>query len=252
MRKNMAKEKLKSGETIIGTFCELDAPALVEVVGHLGFDFVVIDAEHGPMDVTACGSLVMAADNVGLTPIVRVAMNVQQNILRYLDVGALGVQMPMINTKEDAEAVVRSVKYPPVGRRGLAPVRAADYGLTTSLSDYVRMANEETMIITHVETLDAVENLPDMLAVSEIDVVFIGPTDLSSSMGYPGEFKHPEVQSMIEKLGRQIQDRGKAAGVYAGNAEDARRYKQWGFRYITTGVMKLLAQGGQGYLEMAR
>ncbi|MBI4300156.1 MAG: hypothetical protein HY677_03395 [Chloroflexi bacterium] len=252
MRKNVTKAKIKAGETVYGVFCNLYSPAAVEVLGVLGFDFVIIDAEHGPMDVRACEEMIRAADATGVTPIVRVAVSLQQNILRHLDIGALGVQMPMINTKAEAEAVVASVKYPPVGKRGLAAVRANDYGFSGSLGDYVKMANQETLVITHVETMEAVANLPAMLEVEEIDVIFIGPTDLSSSMGYPGQRQHPDVLAMIERLGKQIRAGGKAAGTIASDPMGIAWAKEKGFQYLATGITTLLGQAGRDYLKASR
>ncbi|HEY81798.1 MAG TPA: hypothetical protein G4O01_00725 [Dehalococcoidia bacterium] len=252
MRKNLTKEKIQRGEIACGVFVPLYSPTIVEILGHIGFDFVIFDAEHGPMGVESCEHMVRAADTVNITPIIRVAMNLQQNILRYLDIGALGVQMPMINSKEDAENVVRSVKYPPEGRRGLAGVRAANYGLTGPLSDYVKEANRETMVIVHVETMQAVENLKETLTVPGIDVIFIGPTDLSSAMGYPGQVKHPEVQGMIERLIKQIRAAGKVAGTIAYDLDTLRRCKELGFRYIVYGVGPMIVKSGREYLQVAR
>jgi len=252
MRKNLTKEKIQRGEIACGVFVPLWSPTIIEIIGHIGFDFVILDAEHGPMGVESCEHMVRAADTVNITPIIRVAMNIQQNILRYLDIGALGVQMPMINSKEDAENVVRAVKYPPEGRRGLAGVRAANYGLTGSLGDYVKEANRETMVIVHVETMQAVENLKETLTVPGIDVIFIGPTDLSSAMGYPGQIKHPEVQQLIDKLVKQIRAAGKAAGTIAYDLDTLRRCKEQGFQYIAYGVGPMLVKSGREYLQVAR
>ncbi len=130
MRKNQAKEKILNGGIAYGVFCPFYSPTIVELVGHLGFDFVLIDAEHGPAGVESCDHMVRAAETVGLPAYIRVAMNIKQNILRYLDTGALGVQIPMINNGVEVKSVVDAVKYQPQGRRGLAGVRAADYGLT--------------------------------------------------------------------------------------------------------------------------
>jgi len=148
--------------------------------------------------------------------------------------------------------VVRSVKYPPEGRRGLAGVRAANYGLTGPLSDYVKEANRETMVIVHVETMQAVENLKETLTVPGIDVVFIGPTDLSSAMGYPGQVKHPEVQGMIERLVKQIRAAGKTAGTIAYDLDTLRRCKELGFQYIVYGVGPMIVKSGREYLQVAR
>jgi 4-hydroxy-2-oxoheptanedioate aldolase len=208
LRKNLTKTLIKEGKTAYGVFIPMNCPTLVEIIGHLKFDFVLIDAEHSPMDIESCEHMVRAADSVNITPIIRVAMNIRQNILRYLDTGALGVQMPMINSKADAEYAVDSVKYPPEGKRGLAGVRASSYSLAGPLSDYVKEANQETMTIVQVETMEAVDNLKGIVS-APADVVFIGPTDLSSAMGFPGQVNHPEVQKMIARLVKDIRRQGK-------------------------------------------
>jgi len=252
MRKNLTKEKIKAGETAYGVFINLGCPSIVEIIGLIGFDFALIDAEHGPMDLETCERMVKAADNVNITPLVRIAMNIQQNILRYLDIGALGVQLPLLNTKADAENVVRSVKYRPEGRRGLAGVRANSWGLTGSLGDYVQEANRETMVITQIETMEAVENLEEILTVPGIDVVFIGPTDLSSAMGYPGQAKHPEVQKMIDDLVKKIHAAGKAIGTIAYDLDTLRKRKEQGFQFIVYNAVPMIVKSGREYLQVAR
>ena len=252
MRKNLTKEKIKAGETAYGVFVNVGCPALVEIIGLIDFDFALIDAEHGPMDIETCEHMVRAADSVNVTPIVRVGMNIQQNILRHLDIGALGVLIPMLNNKADFESVVRSVKYRPEGRRGLAGVRTNNWGITGPLSDYVQEANRETMILTQVETMEAVENLNDMLTIPEIDVIFIGPTDLSSAMGYPGQVKRPEVQQMIDKLVEEIHAAGKATGTVAYDLDTLRKRKEQGFQFIVYNVVPMIVKSGREYLQVAR
>ena len=252
MRKNLTKEKIKEGKKAYGVFVSMWCPAIVEIIGHIGFDFVILDAEHSPMSAESCQHMVRAADCVNITPIIRVGMNIRQNILRYLDIGALGVLMPQINSKAEVETVIESVKYPPEGRRGLAGVRAANYGLTGSLGDYVKEANRETMVIVQVETMQAVGNLKEILAVPGTDVIFIGPTDLSSAMGYPGQANHPEVQKMIDYLVDEIRTAGKAAGTVAYDLDTLRRCKERGFQYIAYNVGPMLAKSGREYLEAAR
>ena len=252
MRKNLVKEKIKAGQPAFGAFLNFNAPAAVEIMGYCGVDFVIMDCEHGSMSPAQAEEMIRAADVVGITPITRIAENIQQNILRYLDAGALGVQMPMINTKADAEAVVRSVKYWPLGKRGLAGTRAAAFGLVAPLSEYVKQSNDETLIITHVETMDAVQNLDQMLQVPEIDVVFIGPTDLSQAMGYPGKPNEPEVQAMIDRLIKQIQESGKAVGTIVSSGEQAKKLVDRGILYLANTGVTLLATATRQYMKAAR
>ena len=252
MRKNLTKRKIDAGETAYGVFVNVGCPSIVEIMGLIGFDFVLLDTEHGPMDLETCENMIRAADNVNVTPIIRIAMNIQQNILRHFDIGALGVLMPMLRTMEDAENVVRSVKYHPEGRRGLAGVRANYWGLTGPLGDYVQEANRETLILTQIETLEAVEKLDEILTVPSIDVIFIGPNDLSVAMGYPGQTNHPEVQTMIEKLVKKIHAAGKASGTVAYDIETLKKCQERGFRFITYNIVPMLVKSGREYLQAAR
>ncbi len=252
LRKNLTKEKIKEGKTVYGVFVPMWSPSIVEIIGHIGFDFVIIDAEHSAMAPESCEHMVRAADCVNITPIIRIAMNFRQNILRYLDTGALGVQMPQINNRAEVEAAVESVKYPPEGKRGLAAVRANNYAVTGPLGDYVKEANRETMIVVQVETLPAVENLKEILAVPTVDVIFIGPTDLSSVMGYPGQTNHPDVQKMITYLVGEIRAAGKAAGTTAYDLDTLKKCKERGFQYICYSVGPMLVKSGRQYLEVAR
>jgi 4-hydroxy-2-oxoheptanedioate aldolase len=252
MRPNSTKQKVLVGKTAYGVFLPLNSPTIVEMLGYLGFDFVILDAEHSPIDLESCDHMVRAAECANITSIVRIAMNIRQNILRYLDMGALGVQIPMVNTKVEAEAVVESVKYPPVGKRGLASIRAAGYALTRPLGEYVKEANQETMVVVQVETVQAAENIKEILSVPNIDVIFIGPTDLSSAMGYPGQPSHPEVQKMIMSLVNQIRAAGKAAGTTAYDLDALRKCKERGFQYICYGVGPMLLRASREYLQVAK
>lgn len=252
MRKNLTKEKIKKGKAVYGVFVPMWCPTIVEIIGHIGFDFVLLDAEHSPMEAESCEHMVRAADYANITPIIRIAMNIRQNILRYLDIGALGVLMPQINSRAEVETVIESVKYPPEGRRGLASVRAANYGITGSLGDYVKEANRETMVIVQIETMQAVANLKEMLTVPGTDMFFIGPSDLSSAMGYPGQVNHPEVQKMIVHLVKEIHTAGKAAGTVAYDLDTLRKCKERGFQLITYSIGPMLVKSGREYLETAR
>ncbi|TES88677.1 MAG: 2-dehydro-3-deoxyglucarate aldolase [Dehalococcoidia bacterium] len=204
------------------------------------------------MGLESCEQMIRAADAVNITPLVRIAMNIQQNILRFLDMGALGVQLPLLNTKADVENVVRSVKYRPEGRRGLAGVRANSWGLAGPLGEYVQEANRETLVIVQIETLDAVENLKEILTVPNIDVVFIGPNDLSQAMGYPGQMKHPEVQKLIDRLVQEIHAAGKATGTVAYDADTLKLRKEQGFKFIVYNVVAMIVKSGREYLQLAR
>ena len=160
-------------------------------------------------------NMVRAAEVSGTAPFARIGLGVHQNILRFLDAGVIGAQIPLVNTGEQARAVVEAVKYPPIGKRGLAGVRAGSFGILESMGDYVASANRETLVTVQVETTEALDNLDDILAVDGVDVVFLGPSDLSSSMGYTGQPTHPDVITAIAGAGKRIAAAGKYAGTIA-------------------------------------
>ena len=248
MRKNLTKTKLLEGETIYGVFCNVPTQMTVEIMGLIGFDFVIIDAEHTPISMETCLNMVSGADCVGVTPIIRIDTNIKQHILRFLDIGAQGVILPMINTKADAEAVVQAVKYPPIGSRGLAGVRAADYGLKSPLSEFVVASNKETLVITQIENSEAVNNIDEMLAVDGIDVFFVGPFDLSSSLGYPGQLDHPEVQDTIKQAVNKIKAAKKIPGTLALDPASAQRAKDQGFRLLACASSVFMVKAAKEYL----
>jgi 4-hydroxy-2-oxoheptanedioate aldolase len=252
LRKNTLKEKLKAGTPCLGAFINFPSPQAVEICGLCGLDFVIVDDEHGPMSIESTESMVRAAQLTGMTPIVRVAQNLPQVILRYLDIGSGGVQLPMINTAQDAEAAVMAVKFYPEGRRGLAGTRAASYGVGPALADYVLEANRETMLITHVETPQAVDALPQVLKLDAIDVVFIGPTDLSQSMGFPGRPNEPSVQAVIDTCIKEILEGGKAVGTVCRDGEHARQLIDKGVTYLAGNVGGMLGGALKSYVKTAR
>lgn len=252
MKPNRTKARLKAGETVLGCFVRYPDATLIEVLGYQPWDFLVFDGEHGVVEPRDVEQLVRAAELRGVTPIARVPTNQPWIILRNLDTGAQGVHVPWVNTAAEAEAVVRSVKYGPRGIRGLAGVRAADYGQAGSLGDYVKQANEQTLVVVHVETADAVRQLPEMVKIPDIDVIFIGPTDLSHSYGAPGNPQHPDVQAAMKQIADVVLPSDKALGIMVANADGARTWRERGARYITITVENLLTPAVKDYLGKVR
>jgi 4-hydroxy-2-oxoheptanedioate aldolase len=249
MHINKTKAKLKAGETVFGCFVRYPDASLVEVAGYQPWDFLVFDGEHGTLEPHDCEQMVRAAELRGVTPIVRVTTNQQPVILRFMDTGAQGLHVPWINSPADAEAAVRSVKYIPRGQRGLASMRAADFGQTMPLADYVQQANEETLVVLQVETKEAVERLPEIVAVQDVDVIFIGPTDLSTSYGFPGQIQHPVVMEAMQKIVDTVATSNAALGIMVSTAEAARQWRERGARYITTTLESLLVPAMRSYLR---
>ena len=173
MYKNQVKQRLLRDEAVFGLFCNIPSPMVVEVLGYAGFDFVIIDAEHGIADFETVENMIRASEVSSIVPITRIGLNLQQYILRFLDAGSMGVQIPFINTKKEAEKVVTAVKYPPIGNRGLASTRASKFGLDSTLSEYIKLANQETLVVAQIETIEALKNLNDILTVDNIDWIIL-------------------------------------------------------------------------------
>ena len=252
MRKNVMKQKLKDGEPVVGLFNNLQEPSVIEVLGLLGLDFAIMDAEHTTLSPETAENLYRAAELRGLSTVTRIGENSQQVIQKFIDAGSQGVLIPMVNTAEEAQRVVDSVKYPPIGRRGLAGPRAADYGLGEPIADYVRSANEETLVAIQIETLEAVDNFEEIAALDHVDVLFFGPSDLSSVLGYPGQTRHPEVLELIERLGKRTVELGKAAGTIGRDLDDYRYWRERGIQWVASGTSGMLARGVQGFLGEIR
>lgn len=230
--KNKLKADLKAGRPAIGTFVTNPTPDLVEIIALGGFDFIVIDTEHGDLSVETTKGLVRAAEYRGITPIVRVTENTETNILRALDVGAHGVQVPMVNTREDALKAIKGSKYYPKGTRGLALARSADYGNIDAFK-YFEMANRETMVVFHCENIQGYEHLDEILSLEEIDVVFLGPFDMSQSLGIPGQIYDPKVEAIAQGVIDKAREYGKSAGIFVTDAKEANRRIKQGFQYVT-------------------
>ncbi len=249
---NTLKTKLQAGETVYGCFVRYPDAALVELMGYMGWDFLVFDGEHSTMEPRDCEALTRAAELRGVTPIMRVPINAPATILRFMDTGVQGLHVPGIENGAEAEAAVRSVKYHPRGNRGLAGVRAANYGQAGSLGDYVAQANAQTLVVLHIESAQSVAALPDILAVADVDVAFIGPTDLSHSLGLPGQLDHPQVQAVIQRAVELITASPAALGTMVANAAAARQWQARGARYIATGLEGLIGSATRNYLQTVR
>lgn len=241
MRPNEVKRKLREGAPVVGCFVGIPSPEVVEICGYVGFDYVMIDAEHGPMTTESAYHMVLAAEASRTTPFIRVPHNDAPTILRHLDIGAAGVMVPQVNSVDEARAVVEAVKYHPHGRRGLAPTRAADYGLRTTLRDYTVNANDETLVIVQIENIAAVPHVAEISRVPGVDVLFVGPSDLAQSMGYPGQLDHPEVLETIEQICAGCRGSEAVLGTIAGTAEATNRLVERGFRMIGASASGLLA-----------
>lgn len=242
IRENTTKRKLREGKTVFGIFIPFAAPDVVELCGLAGFDFIIIDAEHGPLDVSVCEELVRAAEVVGVTPLVRIPTSEPSAILRLLDMGAQGIMVPHVSSKEAAQRAVDLVKYPPIGTRGMGSMRAAAYGQRVHRREWVRHSNAETLVIAMLEDVEGVENLPEILTVPHIDAFEIGTGDLSLSMGFPGETSRPEVQAAVDRIVSKVLAAGGVLGDTANDPETAKDFMRRGYRVIDCSLASIVTK----------
>lgn len=200
MKNNKTKEKLLRGSVAVGTFLFDPSPKLVELCGIVGLDYVVIDAEGSPVDMVLAETLVRAADDVGITPIIRPPNQDPKMIGLYLDMGYQGVMMPGTDTAGQAHEFVKAAKYPPLGSRGLGAGRAARYGHLDSMADFQTHQNENILLIALVEHEKALAEIEAIVSTPGIHVCAIGSWDLSSSMGFGGDTQHPAVREAVQQI----------------------------------------------------
>lgn len=250
LTENRVKAALRAGRPQLGTFAKLADPAAVEILALCGFDFIIIDREHTQMGDETMVHLVRAAQAHGLVPTVRVRELNAAAILHALDAGALGVQVPQVNSVDQARAVIDAVKYAPQGKRGFAASqRSARYGFCDAAT-YAARSNAETLVTVYCETKEAVEALDGILALPEIDVVFLGPADLSASYGVIGQTKHPLVTNAIESVIAKTRAAGKAVGTVCKDAAEAAALVARGVTYLSLDSDQgLLAQLGARYVR---
>ena len=249
MYKNSLKEKLKNNKRIKGCIIQAALPALVEICGLCKFDFVFIDAEHGPLSTGDCENLVRAAEVSDIIPIIRVPQNIPEVILSYMDIGGMGIIAPDISCKEDAEAAVRAVKYHPYGERGLSATRSSKYGLGEPISEYIVEANNETVVLAVIESQKAIENIAEILSVEGIDGVLIGTSDLSQSLGVAGQTNHAKVLEAFDKalnLGLKI---GKPIGAVVRAGEKPEKYFDMGVNIVLISAYSLFASASKMFIK---
>ncbi len=243
------KEKLRAGQAVFGTMLtECVSPELAPLVAAAGFDFFIIDTEHSPAGLIEVEGLARAARAAGVAPLVRVTENEYFLIARALDCGAAGVVVPRIRSAADVRRVVESVKFAPQGRRG--------FGMRGILTDYQKLsvkeatarANEETIVVVQVENVEAVEDLPNIVAVPGVDATMIGPNDLSISLGIAGEFRHPKFNAALERVAAVCASSPVAAGIHLGELARLAECARIGYRFLIYSsdmalLLKILAEG---------
>lgn len=227
------KDRLKNHETVFGTFYKLNSPIATEMLGWAGFDFIVVDCEHSPIGYESTENIIRTAENVGLSTIVRVPSAAEEHIFHALDSGAVGVQIPNLTSVEQFRESVSACKYFPAGTRGLSRgTRNAMFGLWNEAEKpYVQAANDKSLVVVHIENKEMAERVEEICQIPEIDVVFVGPADMSQSLGIPGKSKDPRVVEIALHVIETAERYGKAGGIAAGK-DNMDMYIRHGARYI--------------------
>jgi 4-hydroxy-2-oxoheptanedioate aldolase len=248
---NAMKAKIHRGEVALGISLMFPSPQLVEMLAYAGFDWVLIDCEHGSIGPADIEVMAMAADASGITAIARPRSNDAADIQAVLDRGVKGVQIPHINTRADAERAVAAVKFGPGAGRGLAAGTRPDrWGLGARMPDFAAQANAQSLVCVQIEHQEAVANVDEILKVDGIDVFFIGPSDLSQSMGHPGNPKAPPVADAIEQTLAKIRAAGKAPGMPS-TTESLPEVIGRGCRYTYNHLPRILDAGAKAFLGKA-
>jgi len=232
MLKGDMKQKLQNGEVAVGIFFKTNNQNMAEMMAYTGYDFIIVDNEHSNFDHVDVENIIRAADGVNLHTIVRIPSGSEENILHSLDSGASGIQVPSLRNVDDVKAMIPFTKYYPAGHRGMnINQRAAKYGFMTG-AEYFKAANENTMVVVHVENLEMAAQTEALCQIPEVDVIFIGPGDLSQAVGKPMRPNAPEVLEVIDGIIEAAKKYNKIIGVWVGNLADAQRYIEKGVCYI--------------------
>ena len=251
---NRLKQKLTNGEGVFGLIAPNSDPILAETVGLLGFDYFMIDGEHGPITVNEVENFCRACEIRNISPLARIRSNDPKLILQYLDAGIMGVMMPGISCVQDVEKLVSAIKYPPLGDRGLGPVRSASYMMgSENQKEYVVRMNESTLVLPMFEDIKALDELEQMVQVEGIDGFIIGPRDLAMSMGHiDGPAGHEDVASVIGEAKKIIKKAGLVVGTVAPNGEVAHKLVNEGTFFVIGSLSGLLAKSAKEFLEQAK
>ncbi len=236
MKNYFLKNKLAEGKCVLGPFVKMTDPCLLEQAALAGFDFCILDMEHGPISLESALNLIRAAELHGMSPIIRTTDASHESILRALDIGAHGVEVPQVNSREAAESVVSACKFFPEGSRGVCRyTRAAEY---TNIDKAAHFAgsNANTMVIVHIEGMEGVNNLAEILEVKGLDVIFLGPYDLSQSCGVPGEVTHPIVVEKMKMAVEMAAAKGVKVGTFVESAERVNFWRDLGVSYLAYAV----------------
>lgn len=247
---NKTKQKLINNQPVYGVISTSDDPQLAELFGISGFDYYMLDAEHGLIDPAQAVNVIRACERTNITPLVRIGPKDPKLVLQYLDAGMLGVMMPGLESVDEVKMLVDAVKYQPAGKRGMGISRASAYTAYsgTSAPEYIKFSNDNTMVIIQFEDEKLLPNFPSMCAVDGVDACIIGPRDLSINMGFPDGPNHPEVQTVIDQAIVIMKSAGISAGITAGTRADAAKQVARGANMILAASQSLIFFASKEFL----
>ena len=249
IQSNKTKTKLKAGQPVFGVLATTDDPQLAELFGIAGFDYYMLDAEHGLLDPAQVMNVIRTCELTDMTPMIRIGSKDPKIVLQYLDAGMMGIMMPGLETVEEVKMLVDSMKYAPLGKRGLGFSRASGHiAYTSTASEYINFSNEQIMVIIQFEDEKLLKIFPDLLSVAGLDGCVVGPRDLSNNMGFADGPNHPEVQSVIDEAIGIINNAGIIAGITAGTRAEAENQVRRGARMILAAAQSLVLAGGTSFL----
>jgi len=233
MIENKLKHLLASGGTAVGTMItDTRTPAIAVLLANAGFDFFILDTEHGSFSMETVADLMLMARLSGITPVVRVPDDGYPWIARTLDAGALGIMVPRVRSLDQVQRAVRAVKYPPLGERGMSGGRGNTGYRSMKMVDYVTRANEETFLIVQIETREAIDNIDALLEVPGVDAALMGPNDLSMSLGVPGDGEHPQVTEAIQKVVDSAKRHHLPSGTHIRDLQNLKTWRDRGMRLL--------------------
>lgn len=247
--KNPIKQKLADGKIVYGCFVPTISALDVEILAVAGFDFVLLDGEHGPLSPESAYPMVLAAESREMAAFARVGQNDKQVILKFLDIGVSGVMVPQVNDAEQATRAIQATKFWPDGTRGLAGGRTFDWGLNETAPNVVPQLNDRVLTMIQFEHIDALAKIDEILVVPGLDVLFVGPNDLAQSMGFPGQPGHPEVTKIGDQVVARARQKGIKLGTTAATADAAHVAASRGFDMIVPNSPGMLAAAARAYID---
>jgi 4-hydroxy-2-oxoheptanedioate aldolase len=250
IRENTTKQKLRRGDAVFGLISLSADPLLAEWCGLVGFDFYMLDAEHGAVTIAQAENVARACEGANITPLIRPGIFDPKLILQYLDIGMMGVMQPGLKHADDVRALVRAVRFPPRGTRSLGPARANDFFIgQMSQAEFVAFANEQILVLPQFEEPEMFNELAAIVQIEGVDGICIGPRDLALAMGYPDGADHREVQTLMKEAIALARGAQLAVGIPASTGELAQRQIQRGANFILVSTHSLMQQGARDFLS---